>query len=249
VKRLLLPLLLLLGGLLQAAPDDDYRRGIALYKDGDFRGAAQAWESARSAGAEDWRLYFNLGNAHARMDEPGRAVLQYERALLLAPKEARVRENLDFVRLRLKDRFPEAGQGLPARLLDALYNLLSTSGLAAAVLALALLLNGLWAAVQLAADPVRRALLALAASLALAALLLAGPLLAVRVYREQAVVRGVVMTPSVTARSAPQSDATDLFVVHEGTTVRLWEAVEGWQRVTLPNGLTGFVPQDSIERI
>jgi len=63
------------------------------------------------------------------------------------------------------------------------------------------------------------------------------------------VVRGVVMAPAVTARSAPQADATDLFVVHEGTTVRLWEAVEGWQRVTLPNGLTGFVPLESIERI
>jgi tetratricopeptide (TPR) repeat protein len=238
-----------LGGLLQAAPDDDYRRGIALYKAGDFRGAAQAWESARSAGAEDWRLYFNLGNAHARLNEPARAVLNYERALRLAPKEPRIRENLEFVRLRLKDRFPETGQGFTVRILDTLYNLLSTSGLAVLVLVLVLLLNGLWAAVQLTANPVRRAPLTLAASLALAALLLAGPLLAVRVYREQAVVRGVVMAPSVTASSAPQADATDLFVVHEGTTVRLWETVEGWQRITLPNGLTGFVPQDSIERI
>jgi hypothetical protein len=31
--------------------------------------------------------------------------------------------------------------------------------------------------------------------------------------------------------------------------VRLWETVEGWQRVTLPNGLTGFVPPEAVERI
>ena len=249
MKRWLIPLLLALAALLQAAPDDDYRRGIALYKEGDFKGASQAWESARSAGAEDWRLYFNLGNAQARLNEPARAVLNYERALRLAPEETRVQENFEFVRLRLKDRFPEAGQGLTSRLLDALYNFLPTSGLAVLVLVLVLLLNGLWAAVQLAADPTRRAPLTLAASLVLAALLLAGPLLAVRVYREQAVVRGVVMAPAVTARSAPQADGTDLFVVHEVTTVRLWETVEGWQRVTLPNGLTGFVPPESVERI
>ena len=248
MRRLLLALLLL-SAPLSAAPDDDYRRGIALYKENDFKGAAQAWESARSAGAEDWRLYYNLGNAHARLNEPARAVLNYERAQRLAPKESRIRENLEFVRLRLKDRFPEAGQGLTSRLLDTLYNLLSTSGLAVLVLALVLLLNALWAVVQLTADPIRRAPLTLAASLVLAALLLAGPLLAIRVYREHAVVRGVVMAATVTARSAPQADGTDLFVVHEGTSVRLWETVEGWQRITLPNGLTGFVPLETIERI
>jgi len=57
------------------------------------------------------------------------------------------------------------------------------------------------------------------------------------------------MAATVTARSAPQADGTDLFVVHEGTSVRLWETVEGWQRITLPNGLTGFVPLETIERI
>jgi len=249
VKRLVPLFALLFAALVQASPNDDYRRGIALYKEGDFSGAATAWESALSAGAEDWRLHFNLGNARFRLDEPARAVLAYERALRLAPKESRVRENLEFVRLRLKDRFPETGQGLTARLLETLYHLLPLSGLTVLVLTLVLLLNALWAVHQLTDDPARRAPLTLASSLVLAALLLAGPLLAVRLYREQAVVRGVVMAPAVTARSAPQADATDLFVVHEGTTVRLWEAVEGWQRVTLPNGLTGFVPLESIERI
>ena len=41
---------------------------------------------------------YNLANAYARAGQPGLAVLNYERAALLAPDDADINANLDFVR-------------------------------------------------------------------------------------------------------------------------------------------------------
>src|ERR1700748_1048544 len=41
---------------------------------------------------------YNLANSYARAGKPGLAVLNYERALLLAPGDADIRANLEYVR-------------------------------------------------------------------------------------------------------------------------------------------------------
>ena len=232
-----------------ASPEQDYHNGNALYRKGDYAGAVQAWKSALASGAEDWRLEYNLGNAFYKLKLPGQAVLHYERALRLNPKDDRIRQNLEYITLQLKDRFPAPAEGAAGRLLGSLYDLLSVRDTAAAFLIIFLLLQILWTVYLLRGDPGLRAALTLASSLLLAVLLILGPLLAVKLYRAHAVEYGVLLAPTATAKSAPQGDATDLFVAHEGTKMRLWEKVEGWQRVSLPNGLTGFLPLDAFEKI
>lgn len=232
-----------------AFSEQDFHDGISLYRKGDYAGAAQAWKSVLASGVDDWRVEYNLGNACYKQKALGSAVLHYERALRLNPKEDRIRQNLEYVTLQLKDRFPSSAEGAAGRLLGSLYDVLSTQETAAAFLVVFLILQVLWTVYLLRKDPGWRAALTLASSLLLALLLVLGPLMAVKLYRAHAVEYGVLLVPTVTAKSAPQGDATDLFVAHEGTKMRLWEKVGGWSRVSIPNGLTGFVPLDSFEPI
>ena len=247
--RAALLVLIALRATVWASPEQEFQNGGALYKKGDYARAVQAWKDVLASGVEDWRVHYNMANAFYKQKDLGQAVLHFERALRLNPKDPRIRGNLEFVRFQLKDRFPTAGEGAAGRLLGSLYDLLSARQTAIAFLTIFLLLQALWTFFLLRMDPGLRAALTLAASLLLALLLILGPLLVVKLYRAYGVEYGVLLAPTVTAKSAPQGDATDLFAAHEGTKVRLWEKVEGWQRVSLPNGLTGFVPLDSFEKI
>ena len=67
--------------------------GLACCGGQAFSQAAQASHARYSAD----ELY-NLGNSYARAGKPGLAVLNYERAALLAPDNADIRANLDYVR-------------------------------------------------------------------------------------------------------------------------------------------------------
>lgn len=49
-------------------------------------------------------LYYNLGNTYYRLNDPGHAVISYERALRINPANREARTNLAFVRKNLPDK-------------------------------------------------------------------------------------------------------------------------------------------------
>ena len=61
--------------------------GTAAYRQGDWPGAIRAFDQLAGSGVENGRLFYNLGNAHLKNDDLGRALLWYERALQLIPDD------------------------------------------------------------------------------------------------------------------------------------------------------------------
>jgi tetratricopeptide (TPR) repeat protein len=61
---------------------------------GDYRLAAQTYEQVLVRTGYSAPVLFNLGNAWLRLGKPGRAILQYERALVLAPGNPVIESNL-----------------------------------------------------------------------------------------------------------------------------------------------------------
>ena len=61
---------------------------------GDYRLAARTYEQVLAQDGFSAPVLFNLGNAWLRLGKPGRAILQYERALVLAPGNALIEANL-----------------------------------------------------------------------------------------------------------------------------------------------------------
>ena len=59
----------------------------------------------------------------------------------------------------------------------------------------------------------------------------------------------VVMVPSTAVKSSPDRSATDLFVLHEGTEVRVTGRLEPWCEIVIADGKKGWVEQHKIEAI
>lgn len=74
---------------------DVYQRGNAAYREGDFAGAALAYEQLAASGVWNGEVYFNLGNACYHQGDLGRAVLNYERAAAIAPDFQPARRSLE----------------------------------------------------------------------------------------------------------------------------------------------------------
>ena len=73
------------------------------YINKDYAQAIEIYESLLQDG-ESGEIYYNLGNAYFKQDELGRAILNYERALLLQPGNADVSANLDIARAKTIDK-------------------------------------------------------------------------------------------------------------------------------------------------
>ena len=252
LSRCLLALLLvaLAAPAQAAAPEARFQDGLKAYENRDYAQAVATWQALVDSGYGGAELVYNLGNAWYRRGDAGRAVLNWERVLLLDPLDRDARANLALARAGLADRF-EAPVRLP--LWDTLDGLLA--GLPAPLLAWGSLLFGLCAAgVAASRYVVAERRLPAAARLLLAILLvpaLAGSLLLLLQDRRLSHrPRAVVLADKVEVRAAPSAGATAQFDLHAGTTVVLTrDPAEGWREIEVPDGRSGWVPPGSLEQV
>lgn len=81
----------------EQAQNEEFQSAVAAYGKGDYKQAIEGFEVLVGEGLSASLLY-NLGNSYARNGQVGRAILNYERALRLAPEDSDIRGNLDLVR-------------------------------------------------------------------------------------------------------------------------------------------------------
>lgn len=60
---------------------------------------------------------------------------------------------------------------------------------------------------------------------------------------------GVLIAPQAEVRSGPGGDYTLQFTGHEGLEFQINEQAEGWYRISLPNGVKGWIPKEAVEII
>lgn len=104
VKILIFLVLALCTGLFSDAAFDEANK---LYEAGKYFEAAAAYNNLLAAGNKSVEVYYNLGNACFKEKKTGLAILNYEKALKLAPRDADIRYNLDFARSFIKETVVE----------------------------------------------------------------------------------------------------------------------------------------------
>ena len=223
----------------QSAASGLYAEGNDLYRRGDFAAARLRYLAAAETGVRDSRLFYNLGNACFKDGRLGEAVVWYERARRLAPRDEDVLANLRFVRRIKRDR-EEEGEG------GFLYAAYMWPTLGELFVVLSLSLAGLAAAAswRLVRGPGPAAAAAL--GLCLAGILLSGAFAGARLHREVTLSEAVVTASEGQARSGPDRGQTPVFVVHEGTRVAVERREGEWILVRLANGLGGWLPADLV---
>ena len=60
----------------------------------------------------------------------------------------------------------------------------------------------------------------------------------------------IVIRPVTSVKSSPSAEAsTDLFILHEGTKVKIIDSVGAWNNIELADGRQGWIPTRDIEVI
>jgi len=116
VRRLLCIAILLFGTFLILTPEsrsqpngwgEHFFRANQACKEGRFQDAVDEYERLIHAGHENGHIYYNLGNAYFRLERIGYAILNYERARAMIPRDADLNFNLRYARDQIQDAIEE----------------------------------------------------------------------------------------------------------------------------------------------
>ncbi len=224
-----------------------YNHANSLYAAGEYQAARDRYLEVVAGGMEDAWLFYNLGNAWFKSGELGKAILWYERARRLEPRDPDILHNLRFAKTIKRDRDPEPGHRFYTAMARVLHHpTLDELSAAFSALLLALFLLGLvW---------LRRGRQMtsgwLAGVIVCSSLLLVNTVvLSARMYHHYTVTEAIVIYPQARARSGPDERQTPVFLVHEGTKVRIDRQQEDWLLIRLPNGLRGWLERRKVEEI
>lgn len=230
-------------------PDALWERANTAYINNDFRTAIALYGRIAGEGLQSGELYYNLGNAWFKEGRLGRAILYYRRALMLDPGSEDARYNLRVAERMTKDRIEAVPEFFLTEWLRSCRALLS--GTAWAVCSLAAL-AGLLAAVLLFLLSRRLVWRKTGFYAACAMLLLAFAAFCFAAADRRERLRdaaAVVLAESVAVKSSPDPAATDLFILHEGTTVEVSDRLGAWCEVTIADGKRGWMEQAKLERV
>ncbi len=223
--------------------------GDSAYIRNDYAAAIQIYEELLQQG-ESAEIYYNLGNSYYKAGDIARAILNYERALLLQPDNGDIRANLEIARAKTVDKITPVPEVFFVAWIHSLGDHLGVDAWGKwAIVCFILLLVGL--GLFFLGKQVRLKKAGLTAAVIFLILTVVCNLYASRqkdklVNRD----RAIVLTPSVTVRSTPSESGTSLFILHEGCKVQIKDnTLREWKEITLEDGKVGWLPVSSIEII
>ena len=219
------------------------------YVRGEYQQAINGYEALLKQGVSA-DLYYNLGNAYYRTENIPQAVLNYERALLLSPGDRDIRFNLQIARSKTYDKIVPESEMFFVTWYRSLVSLMSVDGWARTAL-VALGLTIVLLLVYLFSDRLWLRKVGFFGGVALLLLFFAGNLFAWQQKQDLLNRKGaIIFAPSVTVKSTPAANGTDLFILHEGTKVTIIDgSMKDWKEIHIADGKEGWIESKLIRII
>ena len=219
------------------------------YSKGKYQEAIVNYEAALKKG-KSADIYYNLGNAYYRTDNVTRAVINYEKARLLAPGDDDINHNLEVARSKTIDNI-QPGEKIFFKVwfedikTSMGIDTWATLSLISLVVALILFLVYLFVK-QMAVRKV-----AFYLSLVLVIFFIFGNVFASQLKDfATSSSAAIIVSPTVTAKKTPTDQASDVCVLHEGTRVEITDnALKGWYGIRLADGREGWITDKDVEVI
>jgi len=217
----------------------DFEAANQAYDQGKFSEAKSGYEELFESGEWSANLFYNLGNADYRLGAPGRAILDYERALALDPSHPEARANLALLRGQTHARMRPPTWQDAVFAGQALHVWTGVATLAGwlAVLGLALIFTsrreekaGLWLAT-------------------IAGLLVCAYAAGVLWWRGLERALAIVVAQGTEARLSPADSAGVAEALPAGSRVRVLSERGEWTYCALPGEGRGWIPQQALERV
>ena len=220
-----------------------------LYQQENYEQAIEKYLEIQNSGYESWQLYYNLGNSYYKTRQFGRAILNFERALKLNPKNEDIQFNLELANLSVVDKIISPPQFITTTLFSDLKKLWGMQILTFLALGFYLILALIIIMKIISRRRTVQRILNLVLVPAVIVFLLIALTFVTRVNDSSTSRYAIVLADKIDVLSSPGAQATELFSLHEGLKFKVEEIRDDWAKIRLADGKVGWVRKDFFEII
>lgn len=234
----------------EAAETNAISAANQLYQVGNYDDAIRIYEQIVDQGVEDSTLNFNLGNSYFSKGDLGRAILNYQRAAMLAPRDRDIAANLELARTRANAVIDQSAPGPLSLLNDLIGKWLTLDETALLTMGLWFLVSLMFIVWRLQESGSTRQITKNMMIILFLVLAIAGLSFGSRLVSERYTPEGVVIAPVVAVNAEPGQQAESVYNLQNGAEISLMETQGNWARLAIPGSqIEGWVPLDTVEMV
>ncbi len=226
-----------------------WEKANAYFTTEEYEQAISLYETIVASGEESAKLYFNLGNAYYKSGDVNNAILNYERAKVLAPQDEDIEFNLKIANQFVVTKIEELPQPFFLRWRTSVVNKYPADTwayISIGAFVLFLLLLGLYIFSRMSA--IKR----ISFWIGIVAILFSGFSFSMAAQQKEKINKrnhAIVFCPRVTVKSSPTETGTDLFLIYEGLKIEITDSLSTWKEIKLADGNQGWLPDSCIVKI
>ena len=226
-----------------------FEKGNVLYQKGQYEQAIQAYESVLDSRQQSADLYFNLGNCYYKLNKVAPSIYNYEKALVLAPEDVDITNNLKFAQKLTIDEVKEVPKVGFAKLLHDFTGMYHYNTWAWISIVFGLLFLGFFIGYYFSLAAVLKRIFFFGMFVWVLFLLVS---VGAAIFEKNHFVtdRPAIVFAEVTeVKSEPQKASPATFILHEGTKVFVKEILGKWKKIELTDGTEGWIESGAIREV
>ena len=248
IRQLKLFFLFLFSGLISSAttlsPANVFKKAEKLYKTEKYKEAVDQYQLLLNKGYNGKELFYNLGNCYYKLDEVGKSILYYEKALKLDPSDEDLKVNLALANTKVSDKLNEIDKGLGAWFKKVEFMMPADKF---TFLGLLLWIGGFIGFLFSGIGILKKFKGINYFLVSLGAILLLFGYLQYRILWNGS--NAVILEGTVRVKSTPDENSKDVYILHEGTKVNLHQITLDWYEISIDNENFGWVRVSEAEVI
>ncbi|WP_040279724.1 tetratricopeptide repeat protein [Psychroserpens damuponensis] len=224
-----------------------FEQANTLYNEGNYTEALRKYTTILDQGQHSAELYYNIANAHYKLNHVAPSIYYYEKALLLKPNDKDILNNIAYAKNMTIDAIetvPEVGF---SRLIKNATSTLVFDDWAKLSIALVVLFVVLFLMYYFSQSTSKKriAFITSVTSLIAACIVLGFAFNSYDIHQKNQI--AIVFAQESQIKNEPNLRSAEAFKLHEGTKVQVIDTVTNWKKIKLSNGKTGWIITDDIK--
>jgi tetratricopeptide (TPR) repeat protein len=226
-----------------------FEKGNQRYQKGNYEEAITAYESIVKSGQQSSDLYFNLGNCYYKLNKVAPAIYHYEKALLLAPNDKEIQNNLSFAKKMTIDEITPVPKVGFEKIIDDFTSLFDYDTWAWMAVMLSFLFFVCFLGYYFSNTTfLKRTFFSTMILLLLFTILGVSSGFSEK-SQEENNNPAIVFAESIPVKTEPKSSSQDAFLLHAGTKVSILESLNNYYKIQLLDLKEGWIDKSAVKKL
>ena len=249
MKNKFLILLMIISSQIYSQNGPLFEQGKSLYKAEKYQEAILSWMKILDHEKHSSELYFNLGNAYYKLNNIGPSIYYFEKALLLAPNDRDIKNNLSFAENARVDAIDPLPKTIFYKWYHTISDLLTFDGWAYTSIFFVFICVLCFLMYYFSYSEIIKRFFFISSAISIFSL---GMSLSMAFFTYEDAIKNnpaIIFAESSDVREAPNLRSEISFIIHEGTKVQILERDADWGLVEIANGKEGWIPLIDLKEL